>query len=195
MKLPIIFFLFFCLGSLCPISAQHFIHFDNPSFEGEPSDATVPRGWLPCEEFTTPDILPGFWGVYREASEGETYLGLITRGDGTWESITQRLSQPIKKDECYRFTMDLARSASYNQYSRPIKLRVWGSTTKCEKKQLLLETKLIEHTRWKSYEVSFYAKSTTNYIIFEAYYEDGATNHPGNILIDNLSPLKLCPRA
>ncbi|PHN08429.1 hypothetical protein [Flavilitoribacter nigricans] len=177
------------------LQAQRIIHFDNPSFEGEPADATVPVGWLPCEEGTTPDILPGFWGVYQEASEGDTYVGLITRGDGTWESITQRLDATLSPEECYKFTMDLARSATYNQYNRPIKLRVWGSSYKCEKKQLLLETDFVDHAFWKSYEVDFYPKVPVNYIIFEAFYQEGPYRHPGNILIDNLSPIKRCPRA
>lgn len=177
------------------LQAQKLIYFNNPSFEGEPADATVPVGWLPCEALTTPDILPGFWGVYREASEGDTYVGLITRGDGTWESITQRLNQTLSAGECYKFTLDLARSPTYNQYNRPIKLRVWGGSYKCEKDQLLLETDLIEHSFWKPYEVNFYPKAPINYIIFEAFYQEGAFRHPGNILIDNLSPIRQCPRA
>lgn len=177
------------------LQAQKNIHFNNPSFEGEPADATVPVGWLPCEEGTTPDILPGFWGVYREASEGDTFLGLITRADGTWESITQRLDKTLNKDECFKFSVDLARSPTYNQYNRLIKLRVWGSSYKCDKDQLLLETAIIDHTFWKTYEVNFYAEKPINYIIFEAFYDEGSYQHPGNILLDNLSSIKLCPRA
>lgn len=195
MKIPVLFLLICCTLQMYSSRAQSLIYFNNPSFEGEPADATVPVGWLPCEEKTTPDILPGFWGVYREASDGNTYLGLITRHDGTWESITQRLSQTLQADECYAFTLDLARSATYNQYNRPIRLRIWGSGTKCEKRQLLLETDLIRHPFWKTYEVKFYPKSKLNYIIFEAYYPEGAYDLPGNILMDNLGPIKRCPRA
>ena len=62
--------------------AQH-ITILNSSFEGEPADATVPQGWMACQEGTTPDILPGYWGVYTYPANGDTYLGLITRGNGT----------------------------------------------------------------------------------------------------------------
>ena len=195
MKLSILSLILTAFFSAPLLQAQKMIHFSNPSFEGEPADAIVPVGWLPCETGTTPDILPGFWGVYREASEGDTFLGLITRADGTWESITQRLDQTLEKDGCFKFTLDLARSPTYNQYNRPIKLRVWGSTYKCEKSQLLLETDFVDHAFWKPYEVNFYAKKPLNYIIFEAFYEEGPFRHPGNILIDNLSPIKACPRA
>ena len=195
MKLRLVFLFALVCSLYIESLSQKTIYFDNPSFEGEPSDATVPVGGLPCAEGTTPDILPGFWGVYREASEGDTYVGLITRADGTWESITQRLGATLAEGECYRFTVDLARSATYNQYNRPIKLRVWGSTFKCEKKQLLLETDFIEHAFWKPYEVSFYADAPINYIIFEAFFQEGPFRHPGNILLDNLSAIKRCPRA
>ncbi|MCB0682774.1 MAG: hypothetical protein KDC32_18010, partial [Saprospiraceae bacterium] len=56
------------LGSVSGIAQ---IPFQNPSFEGdEPQDATVPAGWFPCKEGTTPDILPGVWGVHTEPAEG-----------------------------------------------------------------------------------------------------------------------------
>jgi hypothetical protein len=195
MKIAFIFSMLF--SALVPVSstAQQLIHFDNPSFEGEPADATLPVGWLPCAEGTTPDILPGYWGVYREPSEGETFVGLITRHDGTWESITQRLSETLQPEDCYSFKLDLARSTTYNQYNRPIRLRIWGSGTRCEKRQLLLETELIHHNFWKTYEVTFYPRSKLNYIIFEATFPEGIRELPGNVLLDNLTPIKKCPRA
>lgn len=166
----------------------------NASFEGEPQDATVPVGWHACAPGTTPDILPGVWGVYTEASEGDTYVGLITRDDGTWESIGQRLTVPLKDKECYKFTLDLAHSKTYSGYNLPIKLRIWGGNTKCQKNQLLLETDFIDHSDWKTYNVKFTTKGEIRYIIFEAFYKDGTFSRRGNILIDNLSKLKKCPR-
>ena len=79
------FLLLICLFPLVAFSQKQAnpIYWQNASFEGEPQDATVPIGWLACEPFTTPDILPGFWGIFQEASEGETYVGLITRENGT----------------------------------------------------------------------------------------------------------------
>jgi len=171
------------------------IRIDNASFEGEPQDATVPIGWFPCAVGTTPDILPGPWGVYQEASEGDTFMGLITREDGSWESVGQRLAQPLKMKECYSFSMDLAHSNTYADYSEPIKLRIWGGATRCEKKQLLGETNFITHRGWERYDFMFVAKSRINYIILEAYYKDGRFSHRGNVLIDNVSPLKSCERA
>lgn len=193
-------FLLALLFQLCGITAKAqppatTIYWQNPSFEGEPQDATVPIGWLTCDPFSTPDILPGFWGVYQSASDGDTYVGLITRANGTWEAITQRLSHTISKGDCYGFSLDLARGATYSGYNKAIKVRIWGSTNRCDKTQLLLETPLIEHAHWQTYPVKFTASRSIRYIIIEAYYREGRFSHTGNVLIDNLTPLRICPRA
>jgi len=149
------------------------IRLANASFEGEPSDATMPQQWNGCQRGSTPDILPGFWGVYLEPFEGESYIGLITREDGSFESIGQKLSTPFRKDECYRFTAELAQ---------------------CSKDQLLAETASIKHLDWKTYPLQFVAEDNFPYIIIEAYYAKGIYfPYKGNLLIDNISIFKLCP--
>ena len=175
------------------LDAQIFL--TNASFEGQPQDATVPVGWLPCEAGTTPDILPGPWGVFTEASEGRTFVGLITREDGSWESICQRLSQTINNKDCYTFKLDMAHSRTYAGYNRPIRLRIWGGMHKCEKNQLLFQSDLIDHTEWETYEVSFTAKQPINYLLIEAHYSEAPFSHRGNILIDNITAIRKCIRA
>ncbi len=186
--------LFFALILVSGLSAQ--IQLDNPSFEGELEDATLPNGWLDCNAGTTPDILPGSWGVYNEPSDGESYMGLITRQDRTWESVGQRLSKPIKKGDCYSLSVDLAHSKTYTGYDQPVKLRIWGGQTRCNRGQLLWESEVIDHSDWETYEFFLQPKSTFNYIIIEAYFpNDKPVPHKGNILIDNLSEIEDCERA
>ena len=171
------------------------IYLENASFEGDPQDATVPVGWHPCEAGTTPDILPGPWGVYTEPSDGETFVGVITREDGSFESIGQRLKVPMKAKECYTLKLDLAHSETYSGYDKPLKVRIWGCQTKCAKDQLLAETNFIDHTDWETYEFQFFAKKTLNYILIEAHYTDSSFSYRGNVLIDNIMPIKKCIRA
>ncbi len=189
--------LFFSLILIClssDLAAQ--IYLDNASFEGNPEDATMPTGWHHCRDGTTPDLLPGPWGVIKEAHDGETYLGLISRENGTWESIEQRLSNPMKKGECYQFSLMLAYTKKYAGYNLPLKLRIWGSSTKCGRDQLLAETRFIRHEDWKKYDFDFYPKSDINYVIFEAHFADGVyISYKGNILLDDLSKIKKCDRA
>ena len=174
----------------------------NASFEGEHQDATVPVSWHGCERGTTPDILPGVWGVYTEPSEGESYVGLITREDGSWEGLGQRLPTPLEKKICYSFSIDLAHSKTYSGYNKAVKLRIWGGKSKCDKSQLLLETDFVSHTDWKKYTLKFYPESKIKYLIFEAFYPyeqseetDKPTFFKGNVLLDNISVIKKCPKA
>jgi len=190
-KLLVILFNVLLVASL---SAQ--VELDNPSFEGEPEDATMPSGWWQCKPGTTPDILPGSWGVYNEPSEGETFMGLITRPDKTWESIGQRLSKPFDKGSCYSTSVDLAHSKTYTGYNQPIKLRIWAGKNRCGRDQLLWESKVITHSQWETYNFFFTAKGTYNYIIFEAYFpNDKVVPYKGNILIDNVEEFVVCERA
>lgn len=186
--------LLFILVAPCLLTAQS-IYLNNPSFEDAAQDATVPTGWFGCEVDSTPDVLPGQWGVYGEASDGDTYLGMITRGDGSREAIGQRLKQPLQLEQCYGFTIDVARSKTYASYNKPVKLRVWGGVNKCDQSQLLWETDVVEDIDWEEIKVEFTSQQAIRYIRFEAFYKEGRHPWMGNILIDNISAIKKCIRA
>ena len=172
------------------------INIFNGSFEGEAADAINPIGWMGCEDGTTPDILPGPWGVYLPAVEGQTYMGLIVRKNGTWECVGQRLSQSLKGNNCYFFKLMLAHSITYNGYNKPAIVRIWGGSERCEKSQILFESPSINHSTWKPYIVKFKPKKDMDFIIIEAYYnsKQGVT-YNGNVLIDAISPIQTCDRA
>lgn len=167
----------------------------NPGFEDTPSDATVPQGWSACAWLTTPDILPGYWGVYNEPDEGDTYAGIITRENGTFESFGQRLSAPVLPETCYQMSIKLAHSMVYAGYGRPIKLRVWLSNELCGESQLIFTSPLIDHEEWKTYTIPFTPTKKGQYIMFEAYIKDGKFNHKGNVLMDNMSSIIACLKA
>lgn len=197
------FLLLFCLSALflkaqdkqVPIS--DIIKLQNSSFEGTPQDATTPVGWHRCQRGTTPDILPGIWGVYNEPSEGETYVGLITRPDGSFESIGQRLNAALQPGECYSFSVDAAHSKTYTGYNKSIKLRVWGGSTKCAKDLLIGQTDFVEEEEWETFifEINPVEGQPINYLILEAFYTDKDFERKGNILLDNVSVIKRCKRA
>ncbi len=171
------------------------IQLKNASFEGIPKDAKMPAHWMGCKPGSTPDILPGFWDVDLKPSDGDTYLGLITREDKTYESIGQRV-QTLKKLNCYAFSVDLAYSNKYAGYNLPVRFRVWGGNKACKKSQLLCEVGLIAHTEWKTYDFSFTPKKDINFIIIEAYYVKGMLyDYRGNVLIDKMTPFLNCDRA
>ncbi len=166
----------------------------NGGFEDQPSDATIPKGWFGCEEMTTPDILPGFWGEYKDANQGKTYIGLITRDNGSYESIGQKLSEKLAKDQCYEFKIDLSKGALYAGFKKPLKLRVWLGEKLCDMEEMIYLSPSIEHTTWKTYIIQFTPKKDYKYIRIEAHYKDGDFSYKGNILLDNMSYIKKCSR-
>lgn len=188
------FFYLFCMISMSLGAQEKVIRLNNPSFEDEPADATVPMGWFPCERGTTPDILPGFWGVYEEASEGETYMGLITRPNGSHESVTQRLSAPLVKDWCYNFSIDIAHSDVYADFNEPVKFRVYIGNSKCKKSQLIYESELIDFTEWETIKIDFKPNKKAKFILFEAYNPTKGKFPAGNVLLDNISPIRICSK-
>lgn len=172
----------------------------NPSFEG--SDARtgqVPLDWY-NEGF--PNASPTdihskesrFFEVNTAPYHGDTYLGMVTRSNKTWEAIGQKLATPLLKDSSYLFAAYLARSKSYRSYDQnirqeanfttPIRLRVWARN-KQKKPFFLGQTPLIEYTHWKEYEIEFVAVEDYMEIVLEVYYgvsSEAAYN--GNILVD-----------
>jgi hypothetical protein len=162
--------------------------------EGRPQDATMPLGWHACEVGTTPDICPDTWGVDQEPYEGQSYIGLITRPDGSWESIGQRLSHSLEKAECYVFSVVLAHSDAYAGYNAPALLRIWLGNEKCKKLYLIGETGAIRHYEWKEYIFNFTPDKTYSHIILECYYPFERVFSSGNILIDRLSTFQKCKR-
>lgn len=169
---------------------------ENGSFEGVPHDDVLPVGWQGCGMDSSPDILPGPWGVYQKPTNGNTFLGLITRENNTWEAIGQKMPKPLKKNKCYKFKVDLASSSAYAGYSKPTQLRVWVGNSLCERAQLIASSPTIDHYEWKTYEFLFSTEEDYKYIIIECYYKEPSLNYyRGNLLIDNITAFEMCDRA
>jgi len=167
------------------------------------------KGWRDCglEKFpyeSPPDIHPlkyKAFGVSMRPQDGETYLGMVVRYNETFESLSQKLMSPLKKDKCYFFSTYLARSDIYNSptarspkaiesFDKPVAFLVWGGNEFCEHMELLGISDRVENIQWQLYEFTFVPSEEYNSITIEAYYSKsvlGAYN--GNIMVDNLSPI------
>lgn len=172
------------------------IYLSNPSFEDKPRASASPVGWYSGVPGSTPDILPGAWGLNLPAQEGKTCLGLVTRSDNSAESISQELPAVLKSGECYKFEIWLAHAEQYVGFNKPCRIRVWGSGSKTDKGQLLTSSPLVSHSDWRLYKLRFTTSSEIRFITLEAWYGPGVTfQYNGNILLDNCSPIELCERA
>ena len=161
--------------------------------------------WKDCGSTseTPPDVHPtGKFGINWQAQQGKYYLGMVTRDNGTWESIGQKLQIPLKPDTCYKLTAWLMCSPIYKSFSRktkekanynqPTRLRIWGSNNLCDSKELFVTSQPIVNRAWMSYSFVFQPKKKTKFLRFEAFYTEGASFYNGNLLIDNISDITLC---
>lgn len=194
------------------------ITLSNPSFEDTPrlgSNVTPIKiiGWYDCglmnfPSESAPDIHPkDFWGNRKQASHGETYLGIVVRDNETWESVSQKMSSPMKAGQCYRFSIELSRSSKYisgsrfeqlnngdtdkkYDYTTPTVVRVWGGTGYCDTKELLAETVPVRHSEWKTYPFKLSPSFNHKVITIEAFYKVPVLfPYNGHVLVDNCSDI------
>ena len=198
------------LYSTLRIEAQaEVIYLENPSFEDVARAGKTPASWADCghSQESPPDVQPyGGFNVVRPAKDGRTYVGMVTRDNKTWEALAQRLSKPLQKDACYKFSLFACKSSVYisptkkNQsqptnFSKGIILRIWGGNHYCDRAELLDEIKTpVEHIDWLNYEFELKPKKGDfNFICIEAYYKTPTFNfYNGNILIDKASEIYSC---
>ena len=163
----------------------------NGSFEGPTGRTLRPPGWGNCSSVFdgTPDTLPGDFGVSLPASEGNTYLGLITDiADNTWkEGVGQAYT--FSTGATYTFTVDLAKGSGWNisQYAASApnnQLKIWAGTGTCAESVLIWTSPLVSHTSWQKYTFSFTPAANFTYLKLQAH----STSY-GAVLIDNL---KIC---
>ena len=198
-----ILLLFLLISQILISQVPDNIEFTNPSFEGKEAAGQLPNGWYNCgaKKESPPDTQPGAFGVLENPQEGFTYLGMVVRKIGTWESACTKLSSPLKKGNCYSFSIHLARSDTYNSlsqftnkmmnFSEGVLLRVWAGKEACSKEQLLVTTHKIIEEHWHKYKLVFNVNSDYQFLTFEAVYDlDTLEYYCGNLLLDNLSVIK-----
>lgn len=206
---PLRLLLFVCCtlaaGALTAQNEEGLIFLNNPSFEDLPRNSQPPRGWTNCGApgETPPDVHPDPEFLFRVGMRAEhenTFLGMVTRDTETWESVGQQLAQPFVANQCYRLDIQLARSLTYLSMSRmtkqptnyvtPIRLRVWGGYSVCDRAQLLGSSGLVSNSDWRPYSIKLSPEDDFTHIILEAYYPEAillAIN--GNVLVDNARPI------
>ncbi len=198
--LPILLFLAFSSHQV--MAQDQVIRLKNPSFEDPPRAGKPPTSWNDCgfPGETPPDIQPGEFGASKAAYDGNTYMGLVVRDNDSWERVSQRLSKPIQADQCYSFSIFLARSNIYLsasqltnnlvQYATPCVLRIWGGDDRCSKNERLAESELVTSNDWEQFDFKFEPTQTHTYILFEVFYKTPTLfPYNGNILLDNASPI------
>lgn len=183
------------------IQAQEY-PFDNPSFELDSVENSLPAWYaLDIKGETPPDVQPCCFNVIKPAADGNNYLGMVARDNGTWEGVYQKLTTRLKADRCYEFTVKLSQSFIYESvarssgeqenYTRPLRLQLWSSNKAGQHIEKLYLTEAIDHADWRSYTIKIEPREDVISINFEAFY-NGAIPYNGHLLMDDLSPIKEC---
>ncbi|MBK7406626.1 MAG: hypothetical protein IPL49_11505 [Saprospirales bacterium] len=191
------------------LMAQEPIYLKNPSFEDSPKQGAPPQGWTTCgfDGETPPDVQPSgdiqytFFGVTQSPYAGKTYLGMVTRDNDTWESVSTNLKEPLRKGVEYQFSLFLCRSNKYisqsrldfkaTNYTTPAVLRIWAGNGSCPSGQLLAQSPPIDHSDWREYRFTFVSDGEWEVFRLEACFGPDTGGWPanGNILVDNCSAI------
>jgi len=178
---------------------------ENASFEKDFSQhSKMPIDWVNCGDFhSSPVDIHGhqqkYFEVSQKANDGNNFIGMITRNDGTYEAIGQDLYNSLDAGHTYSFSLFACRSQKYislsrssmksENFNKPAVLQIYGGTD-CTNAQLLISTTVIEHTNWAEYVFVFDAEEEIKFLLIEANYDNLASfSYDGNILIDNISPI------
>lgn len=176
----------------CNAYSQNYI--TNPGFEGPDGIEVIPSDWFGgCGVMNTPDTQPGWWNIENKPAEGNAYIDLLYKEDGTTESVYQKLASPLIKGGCFHIEIYLAMACQDSisglyeyDLNHPGDLIIRGSETYgCNNGQILAEFKQVSNCQWRKYQAVFHADSTINYIYLE--FKKGASPElNGSILIDDI---------
>ena len=188
----------FCLITACDKDKFEGGLLNNASFEdSEVMASKAPDGWIDCgvPSESPPDVFgsgPGNpFDVTNVAQEGDKYLGMVVRDNGTRECLMQNFDAGSKKGD-FKIELVVGRSDTYSSVSQttgleadfnnPVILEIYGLVENGPD-ELLYVSEANESTEWVTLieEVTVNQKIngikiTPNYI-GEEYYN-------GNILID-----------
>lgn len=182
------------------LNAQNYI--TNPGFEGQPGIESIPADWFAgCGNINTPDTQPGWWNVENKPYEGDSYINLLYKDDGTTESVYQKLTQPLDSGYCYLVEIHLAQACQDSisglypyDFNHPGDLQIRGSESYgCANGQVLAYFEQVNNCYWQTFYAIFQAHETINYVYLEFFKGSSPANN-GSVLIDqfvleNLHPL------
>lgn len=173
-------------------------YFANPSFEGDPGLSVSPPSWHPFDIYSTPDTEPIKCDNFT-ASDGSTYLTLITRGSAhpipnSVENAMTPLLESLEAGKYYKLSIDLASreevghfnwEQGFISYSSPVKLKIFGSESVLDKGELLTESMAITNHTWDRYSLILFPQSTISYLLVEAGMAKDVDGM-GNLLLDRI---------
>lgn len=172
----------------------------NDGFEGVSTLAVPPSNWFNSGDgCSTVDTQPGPFENYITASEGRTYISLVTRSQecgGTFETVWADLNRPFELGKCYTLHLDLSLTSQLHAlwgfdeiyFNNPCVFEVIGCNTSLDT-ELLWRSEAITNYNWQTYEITFTPqKNSYSKIAFRPNYIGGEKKNSA-ILVDHLTCL------
>jgi hypothetical protein len=173
----------------------------NDGFEGYSQHNVPPPDWYNCDDNSSVDTQPGVLDTNKPASEGYTYISLVTRElgpPGTIETVWAELKTPFMKDSCYKLSLDLSLSTEFNgsinwetyYFDNPCILQVIGFNGDCDnmdESEILYESEVLSNYDWETFNFTLSpAFANYNKIALRPNFTP-PDNHKNSVLfIDNL---------
>ncbi|MCB0662980.1 MAG: hypothetical protein KDC24_09585 [Saprospiraceae bacterium] len=175
-------------------------YIQNSSFEqGTPGFLSLPDGWLDCgfEGETPPDLFANDmeirpFEVSNNAIEGNQFVGMVVRDNGTRECIIQRLVTPISG--LYTLRLLIGRAEEYLSisrvtydpisYNQPVELEVIGIGEDGREEVLFRAPKNVKRD-WIEIQTSIYIPFPISSLKLSPDFDSTRdTPYCGNVLID-----------
>ncbi len=174
----------------------------NDGFEGTPQFSVPPPNWTNClDGNSTGDTQPGMFNNHLPASQGNTYLSLVTRevsSPGTAETVWTKPINPFRKDTCYNLQIDLTLTNSFyggfgwidHYFNNPCVFQLIGYNGYCPSRkgeEVLWESDVITNFEWQTFDISFMPElDTYEYIAIRPFFAPATNIKSSALLIDNL---------
>ncbi len=208
MRLSILSVGFLLCGFCTPAFAQSSEYITNPSFEDTPRQNYPPEGWFDCSFHNeSPIDVHGyeseFFGVKELPADGETFVGMVTRDNETYEGISTKVLQPLLADSTYEISIMVKQASAYNSISRatsrpvnyinPTLLEAWAGQLSCQMNTFLWEYKVEGYGNWDLVTFNLTPEKNIRYLSLYARHPENAEYTNGHILIDDLQISKVNP--
>ncbi|MGK0389046.1 MAG: hypothetical protein ACI94Y_001780 [Maribacter sp.] len=183
--------------------SNNVINIENPSYEGLPKHSTIAEGWDYCgfEGESPPDIQPGTFGVNNPPKDGNSYAGMVTRSNNTFENLKINLLEPTKKGQCYEWVFFMSQSKDYKSISRltlenemfvsPVNIIIYGvDKDGCENSETLARyDNIYQQEEWAKIKVRFKTEEVYESIMISVQSKNSNRPKNGHILLDYFHPI------
>lgn len=110
------------------------------------------------------------FSIYTEAFQGNKFIALVVRANGTWHQISQKLSRQLTAGKMYGVNFSICHSTDMKSavrdyspreavnFDKPIILKIYGGNDVCNTNEELYSSPPINHTDWRNYSIQLNPK-------------------------------------